>query len=221
MTQIPSPKIIRSKRKTLALTVTPDATLVVKAPQLMPMLFINSFIKKNENWIQQQLTKVKQSSVEERKYRSGEQFLFLGMNLTLELGNYSAVSVSENKLLFPEALQFRAQKQLTNWYKKQAREIITKQVEYYSTIMQTKYTNISFADTKSQWGRCTQDNRLQFNWRLVMAPILTINYVVVHELAHTIEKNHSEAFWNIVQKYHQSYKRQRKWLKDKGHTLVF
>ncbi len=74
--------------------------------------------------------------------------------------------------------------------------------------------------TKSQWGSCTHDNKLQFSWRLIMTPITVLNYVVIHELAHTTQKNHSRAFWDVVRRHCPSYNRQRKWLKEHGNSLV-
>lgn len=222
MSITPDTKIIRSKRKTLALTVTPDATIIVKAPLFTPMFFINRFIKQNENWIQNQLLKLQQRPrASQKRYQNGETFFFLGMQLQMETGNYKDIAVQKDKLLFPEFLLFRAQKQLISWYKKQAKEIITRQVDLYAAKMQTSYTGlITFSDTKSQWGRCSHDDRLQFSWRLIMAPLLTLNYVVIHELAHTFEKNHSRAFWQIVRRYCPSYNRQRKWLKENAHLLT-
>ncbi|HRN69773.1 MAG TPA: SprT family zinc-dependent metalloprotease [Candidatus Woesebacteria bacterium] len=221
MHSIKETKIIRSKRKSLALTITPDATLIVKAPNFTPQFFINSFIRKHEDWIQKQLEKLeKRPQVRPKNYEADDTFLFLGMNLGLQYHDLPEISIQKSTLLFPSALKFRAQKQLTAWYKKQAREIITKQVEYYAKLMNTSYTGLTFSDTKSQWGSCSYDNKLQFSWRLIMTPITVINYVVVHELAHTFEKNHSKNFWEIVGKYVPSYRRQKKWLKEHGNTLV-
>jgi predicted metal-dependent hydrolase len=122
-------------------------------------------------------------------------------------------------ILFPKAAVFRVQKELTAWYIRQAREIISQQVEFYAKRMNASYTDLTFSDTKSQWGRCTHENKLQFSWRLVMAPLLVINYVVVHELVHTIEKNHSRSFWSKVRFHNPSYRQQIKWLAANGHAL--
>lgn len=85
--------------------------------------------------------------------------------------------------------------------------------------MNTKYKSIRFSDTFSKWGTCFPDNSLQSNWRLIMTPITVINYVVVHELAHTTEKNHGSRFWNKVSLYTPAYKQHRKWLDKNKHLL--
>ena len=150
---------------------------------------------------------------------SQDEYLFLGNILVFSPGNYTNIKVVENKLLFPQALLFRKDDELTEWYKKYARTFITDQVDRFRKEINTSINGLTFSDTKSQWGRCTHNNRLQFNWRLIMAPILVINYVVIHELAHTIEKNHTRAFWAIVRKYNPSYRQQIIWLKKHGTKL--
>lgn len=214
-------QVIRSKRRTLSLQVLSNGSIVVKSPTYVSDKDINKFIEKNREWIDKQnQLKQKLSISTDKKYEHGEQFLYLGVSHTLEVGNYKTIEVSDNKILFPNFLAFRIQKELTAWYLSQAKKLITEQVEYYAKQMNVTYTTLSFSDTKSRWGACSHDNQLQFNWKLIMAPLLTLNYVVVHELTHTTEKNHSRNFWNKVRFYNPSYKQQMKWLKTHGDSLV-
>ena len=175
-------KIIRSKRRSIAITVKPDSTIIVKAPLLIPKFFIDKFIKNHEDWITKQLNHQPKST--NKKYENGEEFLFLGLKIKLQIGDYKEISVKNGKLFFPNFLQFRIQKQLTSWYIKQAKEIIAQQVDYYSKEMNTSYSGLTFSDTTSQWGSCSPDNHLQFSWRLIMTPSLTLNYVVEIGRAH-------------------------------------
>jgi predicted metal-dependent hydrolase len=158
--------------------------------------------------------------VNKKIYQDGEEYLYLGNTVTLTIGKYTEIYVAGGKLLFPDFLQFRLETELKNWFMKQAREIITQSVSIHARRMHVSYTSLSFSDTKSKWGSCTHDNRLQFCWRLVMAPILVINYVVIHELVHIVEKNHSDNFWRKVRLYNPSYKQHIKWLKTHGDMLV-
>lgn len=210
--------IERSNRRTVALHIQPDATVLVKAPNHMPQRQIDSFIEEHNEWIVKRL-----AVVEERlKHRRNEdEYFFLGKTLKLTPGNYKEIAVKEDKLLFPVALMFRKEKELTAWYRKQAKNIISEQVKSYALQMKAEYKEITFSDTKSQWGRCTHDNRLQFSWRLVMAPMLVINYVIIHELSHTFEKNHTQMFWMKVRNFNPSYRQQIKWLKEHGASLHF
>lgn len=216
-----NPKIIRSMRRTISLQVLPDTTLVVKAPIFATDRVIEKFIHDNLEWIEKKLSVVKKHThLKQKLYVNGDKFFYLGNEYELKLTDISSITIKDKIIQFPHPIQFRIKKELTNWYIKQAKKVITQQVDYYSTQMKVNYLDLSFSDTKSQWGRCTHDNRLQFNWRIVMAPLLVINYVVVHELAHIQIKDHSRAFWSKVRLYNPSYRQQIKWLKEHGNSLV-
>lgn len=210
-------KIIRSHRRSISMKVLPDQTLVVNAPTLLPKFIIDKFIKDNWEWVEK--SRAKKSRVIDKKYVDGETFLFLGENLTLKIGDYSVLSHLGNELLIPEFMKFRIEKEVKNWFIKRAKTIILGQLTKYAKEMNIKHSTIRFSDTQSKWGTCFPDNSLQFNWRLVMAPIFVINYVVVHELSHITEKNHSHKFWSIVRRYNPSYRQQIKWLKINGDLL--
>lgn len=211
-------KIIRSNRRSLAMKILPDSTLVVKAPFLLPKFMIDKFIRDNWDWVEKHQAKQKIKAVK-KKYEDGETFLFLGEKLTLKIGDYVNILYRENELLIPKFMEFRIEKEIKEWLIKQSKKIILGQLAKYAKEMDVKHGQIMFSDTQSKWGTCFADNRLQFNFRLVMAPIFVINYVIVHELSHTIEKNHSYKFWSIVRKFNPSYRQQIKWLKLNGESL--
>ena len=218
---MPDTVIIRSLRKTISMHVLPDGTLEVKAPKLMPMIFINRFINSHMDWVEKQREKVRARPVAvKRQFIHGEEFLFLGKEYKLVIGRYSEIAIVGDKLQFPIGLKFRLQKELTDWYIKKAKEVITERLIKNAEEMQVSYTDMYVSDTSSKWGSCSSDNRLQFNWRLIMAPMLVLNYVIVHELSHTVHKNHSRSFWNKVRSQNPSYRQQIKWLKENGHTLI-
>lgn len=208
--------ITKAKRRTLALEIEKDGTLSVKAPLHASKSQIDEFLKKHKVWIDKRLTLIRERKKNGKK--EGE-YLFLGNKVTLMSANITEISVKGDTLFFPQGLLFRKDKEITSWYLAKAREIITQQVEFFADEMKAEYKEITFSDTKSQWGRCTHDNRLQFSWRLIMAPFLVINYVVIHELAHTKEKNHTQMFWMKVRNFNPSYRQQIKWLKEHGHAL--
>ncbi|HVZ66905.1 MAG TPA: SprT family zinc-dependent metalloprotease [Patescibacteria group bacterium] len=211
-------KITRQRRRSMALYILPGGAVEARVPKLMPKFFINEFIKKNSDWIEKKLKTT--GKITKRKYQHGETFLFLGKEYLLDVGNYSKIEIKDDKLLFPIGMLFRAKKELENWYIKQAKEVIGDQVNSYAKEMNTSFNALSFSDTSSKWGSCTHDNRLQFNWRLIMAPFLVLRYVVIHELVHTTEKNHSRKFWTKVANFNPSYKEQIKWLKRNGDSLT-
>lgn len=100
-----------------------------------------------------------------------------------------------------------------------ARDIFTRKTEYYARIMGVSYGRISIREQKTRWGSCSSKGNLNFNWRLILAPEEVLDYVVVHELAHRREMNHSKAFYAIVESVLPDYRAARKWLRDKGQML--
>lgn len=100
-----------------------------------------------------------------------------------------------------------------------AREIITQKTAYYAALMHVTYGRISIREQKTRWGSCSGKGNLNFNWRLILAPENVLNYVVVHELAHRKEMNHSPAFYAVVQSILPDYKTAKKWLRDNGQSL--
>lgn len=213
-------KIIRSNRRTLSLQVLPGQGLVIKAPFFIPQFEINKFINKHQDWIDKRLNHLKETKLNKRNFKDGEKFLFLGKEYNLKVGDYKQISFSSDYLYFPKFMLFRAEKELTSYYINSAKQVIKKQLEFYKNEMNVSIKSVMYSDTRSKWGSCTHDNKLQFCWRLIMAPILVINYVIVHELTHTTIKNHSRTFWNRVKVFNPSYKQQIKWLKQNEHKIL-
>lgn len=220
MSGIEAYKIIKTNRRSISIVVHNNGTVEVRAPKYIPNFAINAFVKSKSDWIIKRQEFVKRNVTKPKKFINGEKFMYLGGEYLLKIGNYIHIEIKENDLLFPLALASRGEQVMEKWYIKQAKIIINQQVEYYSKAMDLPYAIISFSDTKSKWGSCTQDNRLQFNWRLIMTPLLVIRYVVIHELVHTTTKNHSAIFWNKVRQVNPSYKQQIKWLKLHGGGLT-
>jgi predicted metal-dependent hydrolase len=213
-------KIIRQRRASISLKIGRDGSIVVRAPHLIPEIFIREFIKKNSEFIEKNRKKIMVHAPVKRKYIEGGRFLYLGKEYSLEFSSSTQIKLSGAKILVPKALSYRLKIEMEKWYIKQAKEIIGPLVEEYAKKLNTSYVSLMYSDTISKWGSCTYDNRLQFNWRLVMAPILVVRYVVIHELVHTTEKHHKKAFWEKVRQENPSYKEQIKWLKTHGNKII-
>ena len=100
--------------------------------------------------------------------------------------------------------------------RKQAAEVITARCRYYAPVMGVSYGTVTIREQKTRWGSCSTKGNLNFNWKLVLMPLEILDYVVVHELAHRIQMNHSAAFWAEVGKILPDYKERRQWLKVNG-----
>ena len=101
-----------------------------------------------------------------------------------------------------------------------AKQIVPEKVAYYARLMGVTYGKITIRKQKTRWGSCTQEGNLNFNCLLMMAPPEVLDYVVIHELCHRIEMNHSVSFWALVEKMMPDYKVHRRWLKDQGTRLM-
>ena len=97
--------------------------------------------------------------------------------------------------------------------------IVSERVRDYNKYFKMKPSDIKVKDVKSKWGSCTYDNKLCFNYRLIMAKREIIDYVVIHEMCHMVHKNHSKDYWNLVQELYPMYKRCDKWLKKNEYLL--
>ena len=123
--------------------------------------------------------------------------------------------------------EYREQKPLSadlseskrNVYIRKAKETITKRASYFARLMGVSYRNITIREQKTRWGSCSSEKNLNFNWKLILAPPEVLDYVVVHELCHLKEMNHSKAFWDEVEKVMPEYETYKLWLKENGWRL--
>lgn len=111
-------------------------------------------------------------------------------------------------------------KALEERYRKAAKEYFPARVAYYEKLLGVTHTSITIRDQKTRWGSCSARGGLNFNWRLMLAPPRILDYVVVHELCHRKEMNHSKAFWNAVEMILPDYKELRAWLRENGSQLT-
>ncbi len=222
MTEIKIDKIIRSKRRTIALEVARDATLIVRAPYRTPLDFIEKVVFKKRFWIKekQEFVRDRCKKVIPKEFVSGEGFLYLGDMYKLEF-----VDVMNMPIVFDSSFKiarknyYMAKEILITWYKAQAYQKISERVNWHSSLSGLKYNKIKLSDAQKRWGSCSAKGNLNFSWRLIMAPLRVIDYVVVHELAHLEEKNHSKRFWNKIKIMLPDYEQYRDWLKENRYLL--
>ncbi|MBQ2796043.1 MAG: M48 family metallopeptidase [Oscillospiraceae bacterium] len=165
-------KLVRSKRKTIELSIGEDFVPLIKAPLKMSTQEIESFINKHKKWIEKQ-------TITKREH--DEKFL---------------LSDEEERVLKIKALPY-----------------LTERTKYFADIMEVKYSGIKITSAKKRFGSCNEKNSICYSWHLMQYPPEAIDYVVVHELAHIIYKNHSKDFYKLIEKYLPDYKNREKLLK--------
>ena len=170
--------IMRSDRKTIAIQIQPDGTVIVRCPKRMAMTEVRQFVDSKSTWIENHLAKC--SSERQEKYTE------------------------------PELKALR----------EQARVLVTQSVQHYAPLVGVSYKQITIRTQHTRWGSCSSKGNLNFNCLLALVPREVLDYVVVHELCHRKEMNHSDRFWNEVARIIPDYKSRKQWLKDHGASLI-
>ncbi len=216
-------EIIRTKRRTISIEVKRDSSITVRAPLHAPIKDIEGFVQSKISWIQKTQGAMRERGLErlQRDFCDGEEFLYLGKpyRLSVAHGGDRALVFNDGFMLSPDHRP-RAREFFTNWYKECAEKLIVERVDAIIASTGRRHSGIRITGAKSRWGSCARNGRLTFSWRLAMAPLEVVNYVVAHEIAHLDEMNHSSRFWAKVESIFPGYKVQRKWLKDNGHRLT-
>ncbi|NLN38785.1 MAG: M48 family metallopeptidase, partial [Smithella sp.] len=160
----------------------------------------------------------------EKRYISGESFYYLGRPYPLEacyepLDNQGVAL--RNECFFLNCPENKSMRKFyfIAWYKNKALHYISRRVEHYSRLLELKHGGIRITSAERRWGSCSESNRLAFSFRLIMAPPEVVDYVVVHELMHIRQKNHSSKFWDLVLEVLPDYRTHRLWLRDNEHLF--
>ncbi len=215
-------KIIRSRRKTIALQILDDATLVVRAPFQVDDETIARVVRRHINWIekQRQILKQQELKISPREFVNGEGFLYLGRNYRLKIVDEQEPPLKfANGFYLSRKFLFQAREIFIDWYKKMAKEKLSERVAFYARCSGIEYRKINITAAAKRLGSCSPAGTLNFSWRLVMAPLRVIDYVVVHELVHIEERNHSRQFWDKIKVLLPDYEKYKEWLKNNRRIL--
>jgi len=208
--------LTRSKRKTIAIHITKIAAVEVRAPMKMPKKDIDKFVQSKEGWIETHLTKRErlndEKSVFELNY--GDMVTLCGKQYPIAVKNGNRADFDGECFNIPPGLTPEAIKDaVVKIYKSMAKRIINDKVAEYAKRLNATPTAIRITSAKTRWGSCSGKNSVNFSWRLVMADDDVIDYVVVHELAHIKEHNHSSRFWAVVESVLPDYTARKRKLK--------
>ena len=176
--------LVRSSRKTLAVQIRADGTVIARAPLRMPKDRILCFLSEKASWIRMQ-----QGKMQERE------------NMRQQAGIH---------------LDAAQEKEL----RERAKSVLAQRTAYFARQIGVTYGRITVRDQKTRWGSCSQTGNLNFNFRLILAPSEVLDYVVVHELCHRRQMNHSAQFWQEVAQVRPDYRERKAWLTENGWRLM-
>ncbi len=219
-------KIIRSRRRTIALQVNNDATLTVKIPYGVTMAYVERFIEQKKSWIhkKQEQFNAQKDKFKPKQFTEGEDFIFAGRAYPLEIvpgSKAKIVLTAEGRLRITQKC-LEAPKYYIEWFYKQfAKKYITARTAEIAQEFGYKYKSIKINSAKTRWGSCSMRGNLNFSWRLVIMPPEMIDYVIVHELVHLEIKDHSHRFYSRMSELMPDHKRREKWLKENSGMTKF
>lgn len=212
--------IIRSHRKSLSITITKDAELVVHAPKKLNINDILKYIAEKEHWILSKQKEIQDKLNINKKVICYDEFLFLGKKYKIEkINGLKKIELTNEVLLVPQSNMDVSLKKIKNWYISMANKVLLDRLNYFSDIMQIDYSTFKISNCKTRWGSCDSQRNIKLNYRLVMLPHNTIDFVIIHELAHILEFNHSKNFYKIIQTIMPNYKVQQRVLKENDYVL--
>lgn len=214
--------LIRSRRKTLALQLKTDGSLLVRCPLKLGLHEVEGFIQAKQGWIlsKQQMLHENAQKREAFRLHAGMELRYLGKTYPLRISeNPQSGFDAQGFYLGNKLSEEKMQARVVKIYKQLATACITAKVEHYARLYKLKYTGLRIGSAKTRWGSCSSKNQLTFSWRLIMADELCVDYVVLHELAHTLEHNHSKNFWTKLGRMMPDYPQARQQLRLFGRQL--
>tara|TARA_Y100000589_G_C27040989_1_gene583156 strand:- start:162 stop:890 length:729 start_codon:yes stop_codon:yes gene_type:complete len=216
-----------NRKRTISLQVK-DNKLIVKAPRTASRQSLDDLIQRKQSWIKKRaILNVEERKLRNRKFIDNEKFYFKGneYRLSLIFGGKEEVKISEGFLIVTckddRAMGSKEVKTfIEDWYVRESTKILNTRTYEFAKKMKVEPSAITVKNYASKWGSCTASNKISYNWRIIMAPDCIVDYLIIHELCHIIEHNHSKNFWYQVGKYCEDFKKKRKWLRENGHKLV-
>jgi hypothetical protein len=215
-------QLIRSKRRTLALFIESDGSLIVRAPLRASGKLIREFVDSHTLWIEKKQAQARAVVAPlAKQYIPGESFPYLGESFILEVvKDQKKALLLDGNFKLAERARGDAQKVFEGWYRAQARQVIKERIELLSTRYNFHYEKVRISSARTRWGSCSPTGTLSFSWRLILNPIEVVDYVVIHELVHTVVHNHSKRFWKSVEKILPNYKEFNQWLNKNGRDVM-
>lgn len=210
-----------ARRTTIGLSVD-HRGLVVSAPKRASRRALEALLRDRADWLHDKLDSFRRHQAPPFNPTEGEALLFLGNTLTLRLlvGGLRSIPFLDDTVLIvrvPDPEDGAAvRRKLERWYRAEAHRCLFQWLLHYAPRMGLPPPDFSLSSARTRWGSCNARGEIRLNWRLIQAPLHQIEYVVVHELAHLRELNHSPRFWSVVAEHFPNYKTVRAELKATG-----
>lgn len=215
------------KRRNLAIKVA-QGELEVQAPAHMSTATIDAFVQQKRAWIEKHLSRQQSllSALPQRQWQTGEQLRWLGQPLRLRVATASRKTIERYgaELFVTKTSRSQPEREprltIIGWYKQQAQLWLDEFFSQWPSESGLVPQAWAVGDFISKWGHCSRKGELKFTWKLWLAPEWVVRNVVIHELCHLREFNHSKAFWQLVAKHSPDYQAAEAWLRKHGVTVL-
>lgn len=220
-----------ARRRTISVTLHPERGLVVHTPKRYPKHGVEDFLQKKSDWILRHLGSMEAQQARRRKvsWEQGAPLPLLGRSYPLRITTGAAmerVGLEEECIAValagsapPGQRGEEVRALVVEWYMEQAYRMLGARVELFGRPWGLNPARLRVRAQRRRWGSCSAKGSLNFNWRLILAPLPVLDYVVVHELSHLRHLNHSPAFWELVASLLPGYQEHRLWLRENGSRL--
>ncbi len=221
----------RSNRQTMGISIERDGAVMVKVPHQAELNDIEKFISEKRIWIYQKLAvkKTLNRQKPKREFVNGQGFLYLGKSYRLKfiddaLRSQKAPKAAPLRLWhgyfeLTESERANARNHFILWYKKQINKQIKARIPRYEKRIGVTVKDVRISDLGNRWASCNHNGVINFNWRSVMAPVWVFDYILVHEMAHLIERGHTGRFWRLISRVIPDYEKHALWLNENGPDL--
>ena len=206
-------EVARARRITIRVT---HEGVVVTKPRRVPKYEVEEFVKASEEWILERLAEHEKKVVE----TLNDRVPYLGEDRAIRRASVPPVRLAADEFwAVGESVEERMAN-VVGWMRRRAKPVIREAVARLSAEMGLVVRRVSIRDQRSRWGSCSSEGSLSINWRLIMTPPTVLEYIVVHEIAHIEEHNHSARFWSIVETQCPDYRESEVWLDDNSERLM-
>lgn len=219
-------EVTRSKRKTVSIIIEPSGLVRVLAPNRYADKQIRHLLQEKHNWIMDKLKYFEDNQIKPPDFSEGTKLDFLGFEYDIHHSqvfkkNEERIKIENSKcIIFARTFETENLKEMIEtWYRKEANVIIQNRLFQLQNIVGKVPSKVSVKTQKKRWGSCTSKGHILLNWRLILAPVEVIDYVILHELCHLYHMDHSQKFWGKVMDFDPHYQIKRKWLKQNGHII--
>jgi predicted metal-dependent hydrolase len=221
-------EVIRSHRSTADIIIERDGSVVVRAPEWVDDAQIKSLVESKYSWIYDGLAESRDLNATRvlREYKNGEGFLCLGRAypLLLVIDQKDAIQLKNGRFMLrrdrvEQGDIAAAKSAFRDFYIAKGLERLRRRVEYFAPKVGVEPTGVEVKELGLRWASCSPGGKLAFHWKCMMAPQTIIDYVVVHELCHLHHRDHTDAFWNEVDKVIPDFRERKEWLRKNGAGL--